>query len=215
MTSEEKRWEDAPAQPLKYVMSDGTVVDKVPAAGEEITPNPNRKLAKFWEDSPAQPAKWVNSDGAIVDKMPTAGVEDEPVVGASEILKKYWESAPAQVSKYVNKEGEITESPSGGGSGSVDLSTCYVYPVYDGNNNCVSNIITEQQIIWAEPQDIPDSDGEQENQTQTLDVYDIARDNNCQPIKYPNVEFTFYWGPSGAHNAEFTLDGTTYTLWSI
>ncbi len=117
-------YENAVPKPLKFLVSDGKLVDD---AGNVIAESESLKdLYTKWNP---EVKKYLLSDGSVVD-------EEGNLIIKNDYYKKIYDQADPKVAKYLHADGTIDENPGSGGGAdlednhqtTIDVST-YTEPV--------------------------------------------------------------------------------------
>jgi hypothetical protein len=118
-------YDNAEPKPLKFLVSDGKLVDESGNVIAESDP-----LQDLYIKSSPQVKKYLLSDGSVVD-------ENNNLIIKNDYYKKVYDQATPKVAKYLHSDGTIDENPGSGGGGSdlednkeetIDVST-YTEPV--------------------------------------------------------------------------------------
>lgn len=137
-------YENAVPKPLKFLISDGKMIDD---AGNVIAESETLKdLYRKWEP---EVKKYLLSDGSVVD-------EEGNLIIKNDWWKSFYDGACPKVAKYLHADGTIDENPGTGGADlednhqtTIDVST-YTQPVEvrpeQGKDGMKKNTVTLTNI---------------------------------------------------------------------
>lgn len=107
-------YDNAEPKPLKFLVSDGKLVDE---SGNVIAESDS--LQELYIKSSPQVKKYLLSDGSVVD-------ENNNLIIKNDYYKKVYDQATPKVAKYLHSDGTIDENPGGSGADLEDNKTATI-----------------------------------------------------------------------------------------
>lgn len=181
-------YENAVPKPLKFLISDGKLVDE---QGNVIAES--ERLQDLYIKWNPEVKKYLLSDGSVVD-------ENNNLIIKNEYYKKMYDQADPKVAKYLHSDGTVDENPGGGSA------TVYAW-VDDESNIGYYN-------FDVAPANQDDYDNSLTMNTRNLDTFGITIEHPTGI--YDRISDTKFELMIGKWNSTFTRDSTKdFTLWQL